>query len=199
MNDLKKTATVIDKILKILRGITIAGIAVCAIFIPLTAILGEKIIADASSLSLGYLTLKLAGDYHAYLDMSGLKGSLIIMLSAAIVVLVVAFLAIRKLREIFAPMKNGCPFEEGISAKIRQLAWLVLIGGAVAEVGIAVAHVFEMRAIDLSLLFVPSAVSGITFDYPFSLWFIGAGLILLVLSYVFRYGEELQRESDETL
>ena len=35
MNDLKKTATVIDKILKILRGITIAGIAVCALlFFP---------------------------------------------------------------------------------------------------------------------------------------------------------------------
>ena len=198
-NNLKKSAVVIDRILKIIRGFARAGIIVCAVFIPLTAIFGEKIIADASTADLGYLTLKLAGDYHDYLNPAGVKSSIIITLVAAIICLVVAFLCISKLREILAPMKDGRPFETGISVKVRQMAWMVLIGGIIVEAGRAVGHVFEMRAIDLSLLFDPSSVSSFSYNYPISLWFLGGALILFVLSYVFRYGEELQKESDETL
>ena len=195
----KKSAVVIDRILKIVRGFVIAGIIVCAIFIPLTAILGEKIIADASSPKLGLITVKLIGDYHDYLDLAGVKGSIIVMLVTVIITLVVVWLCINKLREILVPMKDGRPFEAGVSGKIRQLSWIVLIGGTVAEICRTVGNIFEMKAIDLSLLFNPSAVSSFSFNYSISLWFLIGALILFVLSSVFRYGEELQRESDETL
>ena len=52
-----KTAKVADKILKIAQGFMIAFIIVAAIFSVLTAILGEKIIADASTLNLGNIAL----------------------------------------------------------------------------------------------------------------------------------------------
>ena len=195
----KKSAAVIDRILKIIRGFVIAGIIVSAVFIPLTAILGEKVVADSSSAEFGYLTVKLAGDFHDYLNPNGIKGSIIITLVTSIIVLIAVLLCLNKLREILVPMKEGRPFETGISAKIRQLALMVLIGGAIAEVGRAVGSVFEMKAMDLSLLFNPSAVSGISFHYSISFWFIAGALLLFFLSFVFRYGEELQRESDETL
>ena len=38
---LTRSAAVIDRILKILQGFALAGVIVAAIFIPLTAILGE--------------------------------------------------------------------------------------------------------------------------------------------------------------
>ena len=57
-----KSANIIDRILKILRGFALAGVIVSAVFIPLTLIFGTKVIADASHLVLGNLTLTMAGD-----------------------------------------------------------------------------------------------------------------------------------------
>ena len=194
-----KSSVIIDRILKIIQGFLLAGIIVCVIFIPLTAILGEKIIADASSLTMGNVTFKLTGDFKDYLDLGNVKMSIIIKLISAVIGLAVGWLCMKKLREILSPMKEGRPFEEGISAKIRQLAFTVLIGGGISEAAKAVGTVFELKAYDLAKLFSHPSIGSITFNYSISLWFVTVALILLFLSYVFRYGEELQRESDETL
>lgn len=194
-----KTSHVVDRLLKIVQGFLLAGVIVAAIFIPLTAILGDKIIADASTIELGRLSLTLSGDYRDYLDMSGIKLSIIMMLVSAIISCAVGWYCVKKLREILAPMKEGRPFETGISERIRRLAFTVLIGGGIAEAGLAVGTVFEMKAYDLSKVINPSSVKAMSFSYSISLWFVVVALILLFLSFVFRYGEELQRESDETL
>ena len=128
---LMKSAAVIDRILKILQGFAIAGMIVAAIFIPLTAILGEKIIADASKLNLGVLDLRLA-DAKAYLDMASIKTSIIVMLIGMILTSAAIWYCLRVLREILAPMKEGTPFAAGMAGKIRKLGWTVLIGGFVA-------------------------------------------------------------------
>ena len=54
-----KSTKIIDKILKIVQGFMAACAAVCGIFIVLTLIFKEKIIADASNPELGNLTLHL--------------------------------------------------------------------------------------------------------------------------------------------
>ena len=194
-----KTSKIIDRILKIVQGFLVAGVIVCAIFIPLTAVLGTKIIADASTVELGGLNIVLAGDYHNYLDLSGIKMSIIIVLITAIISCAVAWLCLRKIRDILSPMKEGRPFEEGISKNIRQLALIILVGGGIAEAGGAIGQVFTIKAYNLATLFNNAAIDHATYDYNFSLWFIIVALILFFLSYVFRYGEELQKESDETL
>ena len=43
------------------------------------------------------------------------------------------------------------------------------------------------------------AVESVMYNYSIRLWFVAVALVLFFLSYVFRYGEDLQRESDETL
>ena len=201
MNDnskLMRSATVIDRILKILQGFAIAGVIVSAIFIPLTAILGEKIIAKADRLSLGPLELNLAGGPASYLDLANIKTSIIVMLIGAILVAAAAWYCLKVLRELLVPMKAGQPFASGTSLKVRKLGWTVLIGGGIAEVGQMVSSVFEARAYQLERLLAPAAVS-VSYDYKISLWFVIAALILFFLSYVFRYGEALQQEADETL
>ncbi len=201
MNSAKfmKTSTVIDRILKILQGFMVAGVIVCAVFIPLTAILGEKIVADASTLTLGEVTLKLTGDMRQYLNLAGLRTSIIVVLLSGIVGCAAGWLCLRKLRQILVPMKEGRPFEEGTSARIRELALLVLVGGGIAEIGRAVGSVFEIKAYDIPALIAHPAVEDVTFNVSVRLWFLVVALILFFLSWVFRYGEELQRESDETL
>ena len=202
MNDnskLMRSASVIDRILKILQGFAIAGMIVSAIFIPLTAILGEKIIAKADRLSLGPLDFNLAGDPASYLDLVNIKTSIIVMLIGSILVAAAAWYCLKVLRELLVPMKAGQPFAAGVSQKVRKLAWTVLIGGALAEIGQMVSSVFEARAYQLERLLDPDAVASISYDYTVNLWFVIAALILFFLSYVFRYGEALQQEADETL
>ena len=196
---LSKGAAIIDRILKILQGFALAGVIVAAIFIPLTLILGRKIVADASSLELGVVTLKLAGDASAYLDEGNLKVSIVCVLICVILISAAAWYCIRVLREILVPMKAGQPFARGISAKIRKLAWTVLIGGGVAEMGRVLAEVFETRAYHLERLLNMDRIAAVAYNFDVDLWFLGAALVLFFLSFIFRYGEELQREADETL
>ncbi len=194
-----KTASVVDRILKILQGFAVGGAIVCAIFIPLTAILGEKVIANASSLDLGYLSVKLTGDQAAYLDIPNIKVSIIVMLAAAIIALAAFWYCLRILRRILAPMKEGSPFAEGVSIKIKQLGWTVLIGGGVIEIVLVIGSVFELKAYQIERLLNLDMVSVSSFDYSINPWFVFAALIIFFLSYVFRYGEALQQEADETL
>jgi hypothetical protein len=195
---LMKSAAVIDRILKILQGFAIAGVIVAAIFIPLTAILGEKIIADASRLNLGVLDLRLA-DAKAYLDMADIKTSIIVMLIGMILTSAAVWYCLRVLREILAPMKEGTPFAAGMAGKIRKLGWTVLIGGFVAEVGHRLSQLFEARAYQIERLLNMEAIASVDYNYSVSLWFVFAALILFFLSYIFRCGEALQKEADETL
>jgi len=194
-----KSATVIDRILKILQGFALAGVIVPAIFIPLTLIFGEKVIASSSRLDLGDVKLVLTGDAFAYMDLAHIKTSIIFMLLGGIVAAAALWYCLRVLRQILSPMKDGTPFVSGIAAQVRRLGWTVLVGGAVAELGRVVASVFEIRAHHLEQLLDPNAVSSVSLNYSVSLWFVVTALILFFLSYVFRYGEELQRQADETL
>ena len=194
-----RTASVVDRILKILQGFAIAGVVVCAIFIPLTLIFGEKIVASADRLSLGALDLRLSGDMSGYLDLANLKLSIVVMLIGAILACAAAWYCLRVMRELLAPMKAGTPFAEGTAKKVRKLGWAVLIGGAVAELGQGLSSVFEARAYRIESLLDPSAVASVSYDYDIRLWFVVAALILFFLSLIFRHGESLQQQADETL
>ena len=123
-----RSATVMDRILKILQGFAVAGVIVAAIFIPLTAVFGEKIIASADNLTLGALKIQLSGAMENYLDFANIKISIIVMLVGMILASAATWYGLRVLREFLSPMKDGKPFAAGISDKVRKLAWTVLIG-----------------------------------------------------------------------
>ena len=194
-----KNATIIDRILKILQGFAAAGVIVAALFIPLTLIFGEKVIASADRLTIGELQLKLSGDLSSYLDMARIKSGLVIVLIGAVLTAAAVWYCLRVLREILAPMKEGQPFASGIADKIRKLGWTVLVTGAIAEIGGMITSIFELRAYQIDKIVSAGPVSEISYNYGFRLWFVFAALIIFFLSYVFRYGEALQKESDETL
>ena len=194
-----RSATIMDRILKILQGVALAGVIVAAIFIPLTAILGEKIIASADNLSLGAVKLQLSGAMENYLDFANIKISIIVMLIGTILVSAATWYGLRVLREILSPMKEGKPFAAGIADKVRKLAWTVLIGGGVAELGKLISEVSTAQAYQIERLMNPELVESFTYNFSLDLWFVVAALILFFLSYIFRSGEALQQEADETL
>ena len=196
---LMKTSRIIDKILKIAQGFLIAGFIIAVIFIPLTLILGEKIIADASTLSLGNISLDLAGDWTGYLDLAEIKFGIIVNLIAAIISCSVGWICFRKLRQILVPMKEGRPFELGISDNLRQFGWMTFVGGAVIEGSHMLGNILQTSAYDLQSIFSNPLIEGWNFNCSVNLWFVIVALVIFFLSFVFRYGEDLQKESDETL
>ena len=199
---MRRTASVIDRILKVFQVIAIVGAIVTAVFIPLTLIFGEKVIADASVLDIGCLTIRFKGGFADYLDMGSLKLNIVMTLVSAIIALGAGWYCIKVLREILAPMKEGRAFAEGISKKIKKLGWTVLIGGGIVEIGRMAEDLFTVRAYKLTEIISHPAVESVGVAaktgsiHP---WFILAALLMFFLSFVFGCGEKLQRESDETL
>lgn len=199
---MRRTASVIDRILKVFQVIAIVGAIVTAVFIPLTLIFGEKVIADASVLDIGCLTIRFKGGFADYLDMGSLKLNIVMTLVSAIIALGAGWYCIKVLREILAPMKEGRAFAEGISNKIKKLGWTVLIGGGIVEIGRMAEDLFTVRAYKLAEIISHPAVESVGVAaktgsiHP---WFIFAALLMFFLSFVFGCGEKLQRESDETL
>lgn len=193
------SANLMDRFLKVFQGFAMAGMIVCGIFIPLTAIFGEKMIASADKLTTGEVTIILNGNMEDYLDISKLRFSIIALLVCGVIICAAFWYCLKKFREIIAPMKEGRPFETGISEKIRKLGWTILIAGSISEGCRILANVFELMAYDLRFITSQSAVASITYNYSINLWFVIAALLLFFTSYIFRYGEILQIESDETL
>lgn len=199
MNNSKiiKSTIIIDRFLRIFQVFMIALAAVSVIFIILSFAVGEKIVRDASFIELGNLSLYISES--AIPDYPALRKAIVIDLTAAIVMVTAGWYLLHVIRQILKPMKDGSPFESGVSIKVRKLAWTTLIGGAVIEVCRVCGIIAELKAYDLTFLLNTETVQKFTYNYSFNMSFIVVAGILFFLSLVFRYGESLQQESDETL
>ena len=97
-------------------------------------------------------------------------------------------------------MREGRPFDDNISGNIKKLGFLVLVGGFAGQAGMFVSNFVMMHNyINLMDLFNKDVVKSVSYNASFSLSFVFVALLLYLLAYVFEYGQELQKESDETL
>lgn len=199
MNNSKmiKSSIIIDRFLRIFQVFMIALAAVSVIFIILSFAVGEKIVQDASCIELGNLSLYISES--AIPNYPALRKAIVIDFASSIVMVTAGWYLLHVIRQILKPMKDGSPFESGVSSKVRKLAWTTLIGGAVIEVCRVCGIIAELKAYDLQLLLNNETVQKFTYNYSFNMSFIVVAGILFFLSLVFRYGESLQQESDETL
>ncbi len=209
MEKLKKIANALDVIVRVLFWLCIAGTilaAVAVILVPLSLSGAQGVISGAdgpsvtffglTGLDLGYVSLTLNG---------GLAGrvpewpyiALLAVLAAAAVALTLTVLA--ALRAVLRPMKEGRPFDQAVSRNLRRLSVIALIcGGAFSAADYACTQlIFHM--VDVTALFDPAQVASATVNYRLDLSFLAVFAVLLLLSYIFRYGAELQTLSDETL
>ena len=96
-------------------------------------------------------------------------------------------------------MKNGRPFEEGISANLKKVGIWVLVGGFLSELVGIVARILLINAYSVDELFASAAISKTEFVLTMNLGFVLIACVIFFLSYIFAYGHVLQQESDETL
>lgn len=203
MKNLTKTASILDKILHI------AAIAIKIIAVSL--IVGLGILAAAflfdlppylvgngyNHADLDFVSFTVAENYLPDHRLIWCEVAMEMILS--LICMVPAHFSVKAIRNILAPMKNGEPFHNTVSTNLKKLANYSCALGIGVNLQKIISNIFLVKAYDLHLLLLSEKISHVEFMFVFDFSFLAVYGVLLLLSYIFRYGEELQQLSDETL
>lgn len=203
MKNLIKTASILDKIFHILFIATAIGAVGCVIGLGIIAVgvifdLPPHMIGTGfENVRLGFLTLSLADAYMP--DINIILGWIAVDILLTFVCLIIVRKMIGRFRDILAPMKSGSPFHNSVSINVKSLAKYVCVLGIALNVQDILSNNLMEKTYNLSNVILGGQVTHITVNNVFDLSFLFIAGILLLLSFVFRYGEQLQQLSDETL
>lgn len=203
MEKLTSTARKLDivfKIVDVMFKIAFVACLVCIgiILVGKTFDLPDEMIGHFDGqLQFGPLTLHVVEEslpsFDAYLT------SAAFMLVMGTAVSFVGILCIKTVRAILAPMTEGKPFHSSISKHLRKLGWLSLLL-VVAMQGMEAISLFIVAAMHrLDTLLISDKITGIDVVPSFELSVLIIPAVFFLLAYIFKYGEELQVLSDETL
>lgn len=203
MNNLRKTASILDTVMKILS----VCIKIAAVALPIgLAVLAAGFLFDLppqmvgtgyASAEIGFVTFTVAESYLP--DYHTVWAQVAMEIFLTMLCLIPAHFIVKSIRAILAPMKVGEPFHNDVSihlGKIARYACALGIGLNLTEI---ISNILLTKAFDLHLLLLSEHIPRVEFHFEFDFSFLLVSGILLLLSYVFRYGEELQQLSDETL
>ena len=195
---LMKTANILDTIAKVCAGILRAVGVVLIVFAILVLVLGEKMYdVSTLSLNLAFVKLYLAEGYG---QVTGLVQVYTVLgLLVGSVVCFAACYGLKYLRKILAPMKVGRPFEAETPACFKKIAWVVLGSGAAVQIIGLIERVLLTKIYPMEQIFASEAIEKIEYVNTVDFTFVLVFGILMLLSYIFAYGQTLQKESDETL
>ena len=203
MNTLSNTAKKLDKVFEIAHIVlgalaiaSIVGVALIAVAYILK--LDPAMIGTGyENFDIGFLELTVA-ETHA-------PDKWMVLLQAAITLLVSCRLmydgrrGIGYIREILQPMKEEKPFDSVVSTNLKKLARLSINLGILCNIIILSEQIMTVFVYDLPELLLSEKITHVGGMFNVDLTFVIYWAMLLLLSYVFRYGEQLQQLSDETL
>jgi hypothetical protein len=195
-----KTAKALDTLFRIARKIALIALIVLAIAVVTVTIVHfvnpeATIGTDFSSLDVGPVTFSVTPE-AAPSNRQVLVLTWIIFLFAAGCGLIL-YDILGRAGKILDPMKEGNPFHPTVANNIRRIGILILILDLVQQVTDFALSLYanhfirEMLPADASV-FIES-------NFQLSLTGVLVFFILLLVSYVFQYGAQLQQLSDETL
>lgn len=157
----------------------------------------EMIGTGYASLELGFMEFDLA-------ESAAPKPQQVLLIVAVNMLMMLPVIAgaeigIKQIREILTVMKEGQPFHMSISKNLKKLAVLCLGLGIVINVISIVNLILISNTFHITELFISKTITHVTVNFDVDFTFLAISAVLLLLSYVFQYGEELQTLSDETL
>ena len=203
MNKLTNTAKKLDiffRIMQIASNIVWVG-ALVGIGILLVGILfrldPEMIGTGYESLELGFVELTVADPYVPNKHMVLAQIGVVLILCA--VFMWVSWKASKEVRRILAPMIQGKPFQSIVGTGLKKLAGYSLWLGIIGNITILADQIFTILIFDIPSLLLGEKITHVNFNFEFDLTFLVLWAVLTLTSYVFRYGEQLQQLSDETL
>ena len=203
MNNLTNSARKLDKVFEIAHIVfgalaiaSIVGVALIAVAYVLK--LDPTFIGTGyESFDIGFVELEVAESYA--------PDKWLILAQAAFTLLVSCRLfydgrrGLGYVREILKPMIDEKPFDSIVSTNLKKLAKLAIVIGILVNIIILSEQIMTVFVYDLPGLLISEKITHVTGMFKIDLTFIVYWAILMLLSYVFRYGESLQQLSDETL
>ena len=203
MKNMRSTARKLDILFHILQVLvtiatvcTLVGMVIIAAFF-LFRLTPDQVGTGYSTLQLGFLELELSS--AATPNPSRILSISAVNLAMGFVTCLIYRVFIKSIRQIIMPMKEGLPFQGIVSENLKKLAVYTVILGIVSNIMDCVNLALTLHCYDLTRILINKSISHVTVMHEFDLSFLALGAVLLLLSYVFRYGEELQQLSDETL
>lgn len=203
MNNLSNTAKKLDKVFEI-AGIVLGALAIAAIVLVALITVAYLFKLDPDMIGTGYenfdigfVELKIAEAYA--------PNKWLVLLQAAITLLVSCRLfydgrrGVGYIREILQPMKEEKPFASVVSVNLKKLAKLSISIGILVNVISLAEQIMMIFVYDLPGLLISEKITHVGGMFKVDLTFLIYWAILMLLSYVFRYGEQLQQLDDETL
>ena len=199
MEKIQKTSRIICMILRVLFWICVIGgigavIAQGAVLMmPQEQMEAAAAEGMSTSIELGFVTVNLldASSVVAY------RSLFVCTLVTTVATVVFGCWSLHLLLGIFRPMAKGTPFNGAVSATLKKLAGLEFGFGAAFEVLKMVIQAVYYKAFDIAALFDAQQVASTGVNLVMDCTFIVVFILLMLLSHVFRYGEE--RQADETL
>lgn len=149
------------------------------------------------SIRIDYLQLTFNDDSALSKDKISIWLPLIFLITAIFVFII--YKAVQTIESICTITMNHTPFDVRVSNHMKNLAKYILVGGIVFNI-LEVCRIMQFKqTINFDLLFNTKYVTQINFDIRLHLSFLVFAALIYLLSYIFRYGQELQQLSDETL
>ena len=203
MNKLTNTAKKLDTLFKILHIFSTIAAVACLVSLGIIAV-GLIFDLDPNSLATGYEMIEIG--FVELQIAPGYAASHVTVLTYTAIMLVLAFICMilyrmvfTNIRAILSPMIQAEPFSAVIALHLKKLARLAVFLGLAFNDMELTKQLFLVNSFDLPNLLLSEKISHVTVNFNFDLTFLVMAAILLLMSYVFRYGEELQALSDETL
>jgi hypothetical protein len=200
LNTTAKTMDTVFNVLEILAKIAFVGIIVGLVIIAV----GFMFDLDPDAIGTGYgavevgsLKLDLAED--AVPNKKLILLQVAIEMAASLFVVFIMIRGIRCIRGILQPMMDGTPFFQGVGQRLKTLAIYCFILGAAVNVVQIVSTTMMVMGFDLENLLLNDKIKHVTINTTLDATFLLTGALLLLLSYIFQYGQQLQQLSDETL
>ena len=203
MNNLSNTAKKLDKVFEIAHivlGALVIGFLVCTALIAVAYVLKldpSTIGTYYENFDIGFLELTVAEAYA--------PNKWLVLLHAAVILLVSSRLCydgrrgVGYVREILQPMKEEKPFASIVSTNLKKLARLSINLGILGNIIILADQIISVFVYDLPALLISEKITHVGGMFEVDLSFVVYWAILMLLSYVFSYGEQLQQLDDETL
>ena len=149
------------------------------------------------SIRIDYLQLTFNDDSALSKDKMSIWLPLIFLITAIFVFII--YKAVQTIESICTITMNHTPFDVRVSNHMKNLAKYILVGGIVFNI-LEVCRIMQFKqTINFDLLFNTKYVTQINFDIRLHLSFLVFAALIYLLSHIFRYGQELQQLSDETL
>ena len=128
-----------------------------------------------------------------------IKSTVLDLLAVTLNFSAIAFL-ICTLGKLLKPMTQGQPFNGSVSRTLKRLgAGCILIGILANVISYLQFRITHSAFFELAVECLSGEIKGISSHFNIQVGYLFIGVMILMLSLVFRYGEELQVQVDETL